>query len=120
MTNLTCIVCPKGCRLSVDEENGYEVSGYGCPRGKAYGKKELTDPTRVLTSIVKIKDASHPCCPVKTSADIPKGCIREAMELLRTVELKAPVHIGDVVIKGICGTDADWIVTKNMNREVEQ
>ena len=29
MTELTCIVCPKGCRLNVDEENGFLVTGYG-------------------------------------------------------------------------------------------
>ena len=54
MTELTCIVCPKGCRLNVDEENGFLVTGYGCSRGKEYGHKELTAPTRTLTSIVRI------------------------------------------------------------------
>ena len=72
MTELTCIVCPKGCRLNVDEENGFLVTGYGCPRGKEYGHKELTAPTRTLTSIVRIEGAIHPCCPVKTSGEIPK------------------------------------------------
>ena len=60
MTELTCIVCPKGCRLNVDEENGFLVTGYGCPRGKEYGHKELTAPTRTLTSIVRIEGAIHP------------------------------------------------------------
>ena len=27
MTSIICITCPKGCRLSVDEENGYKVPG---------------------------------------------------------------------------------------------
>ena len=39
MTDLICIVCPKGCHLKVDEENGYKVTGNGCPRGAAYGEK---------------------------------------------------------------------------------
>ena len=30
MTSIICITCPKGCRLSVDEENGYKVTGNGC------------------------------------------------------------------------------------------
>ena len=29
MTDLICIVCPKGCHLKVDEENGYKVTGNG-------------------------------------------------------------------------------------------
>ena len=45
MTDLICIVCPKGCHLKVDEENGYKVTGNGCPRGAAYGEKELVNPT---------------------------------------------------------------------------
>ena len=51
MTDLICIVCPKGCHLKVDEENGYKVTGNGCPRGAAYGEKELVNPTRVIWDI---------------------------------------------------------------------
>ena len=28
MTDLICIVCPKGCHLKVDEENGYKAVSY--------------------------------------------------------------------------------------------
>ena len=55
MKELICIVCPKGCRLTVDEFNGYKVTGNACQRGAAYGYKELTNPTRVLTTTVKIQ-----------------------------------------------------------------
>ena len=41
MANIICIVCPKGCRLTVDE-NTLAVTGNGCPRGAEYGKNELT------------------------------------------------------------------------------
>ena len=99
MTELTCIVCPKGCRLNVDEENGFLVTGYGCPRGKEYGHKELTAPTRTLTSIVRIEGAIHPCCPVKTSGEIPKRLIIQAMNLLKKVRLSAPVAAGAVVVR---------------------
>ena len=51
MKELICIVCPKGCHLKVDEENGCAVTGNGCPRGAEYGKNELLHPTRVLTSL---------------------------------------------------------------------
>ena len=117
MTNLICIVCPRGCRLAVDETADYRVTGFGCPRGEAYGRKEVTHPTRVLTSIVKIDGAIHPCCPVKTSGAIPKARIAEAMELLKSVRLRAPASIGDVVVRDICGTGEDWIATKDMPQE---
>ena len=47
MKELICIVCPKGCHLKVDEENGCAVTGNGCPRGAEYGKSELLHPTRL-------------------------------------------------------------------------
>ena len=53
MKEFICIVCPKGCRLTVDD-NG-NVSGNTCIRGEKYGKQEAIDPKRTLTSTVKIK-----------------------------------------------------------------
>lgn len=114
MTNVICIVCPKGCHLSVDEENGYEVTGFGCERGKEYGKKELVNPTRVITSTVKVKGGIHSRCPVKTNSDIPKPLIKEAMELLNDVELISPVKVGDIVVKDILGTGVDFVAARNI------
>jgi CxxC motif-containing protein len=114
MKQLICIVCPKGCHLNVDEENGYSVTGNGCLRGVEYAKKELTHPTRVVTSTVKIKGASHSRCPVKTDRDIPKELIFQAMALLNDVELVSPVKLGTVACANILGTDANFVVTKSM------
>jgi len=114
MTELICIVCPKGCHLKVDEENGYEVTGNGCKRGEAYGKKELTNPTRVVPSTVKIIGGSHRRLPVKTSVAIPKAMIFDAMKLLDSVEVTSPVKLGDVVYKNILNTGIDFIATRDM------
>lgn len=117
MKQLICIVCPKGCHLSVNEANGFEVTGNGCPRGAEYGKKELTHPTRVVTSTVRIRGALHRRCPVKTDRDIPKELIFQAMELLDGVELRAPVHCGDTVIRDLLHTGANFVVSKNMDAQ---
>lgn len=114
MKELVCIVCPKGCRLKVDEENGYQVTGNSCERGADYGKKELTNPTRVITSTVKIIGGLYHRLPVKTSSDIPKHLIFDAVKLLDEVEVTSPVKVGDVVLKNILGTGVDFIATKNM------
>ena len=74
MKELICIVCPKGCHLKVDEENGYAVTGNSCPRGAEYGKNELSNPTRMLTSTVCIEGGIYPRLPVKTSQAIPNRC----------------------------------------------
>lgn len=114
MTELICIVCPKGCHLKVDEQNGYAVLGQGCQKGVDYGKKELTNPTRVLTSTVKITGAELARLPVKTDSDIPKGQIKDAMALLNTVTAHAPIKIGDIVLENILGLSVNFVATKTM------
>ena len=114
MTNLICIVCPKGCHLRVDEECGCAVTGNSCPKGAEYGKIELTHPTRVVTSTVRCVGGAHPRCPVKTSAPIPKELIFQAMRALDSVELHAPVRVGDVVVKNVCGTGVDFVATRDL------
>lgn len=114
MKELVCIVCPKGCRLQVDEEHSYAVSGNSCPRGAEYGKNELLHPTRVLTSTVCIQGGLHRRLPVKTTAPIPKELIFEAMDALNEVRLTAPVHLGQVVIHDLLGTGVDVVATRDM------
>jgi CxxC motif-containing protein len=114
MKELICIVCPKGCHLRVDEENGYAVTGNGCERGAEYGRKELTDPRRVITSTVKIEGAVCPRCPVKTDVAIPKALIFEAVKLLDGVVLRSPVAPGDVVLADVLGTGANFVVTRKL------
>ena len=114
MKELICIVCPKGCHLKVDENNDYAVTGNGCPRGAEYGKAELTNPTRVVTSTVRIVGASLPRCPVKTNGVIPKGMIFDIMKALDEVSLTAPVTVGDVVIENVCGTGVNVVAARTM------
>ena len=114
MKELICIVCPKGCHLKVDEENGYAVTGNSCVRGAEYGKKELVNPTRVITSTVKVQGGALRRVSVKTSSDIPKGEIFRAMALLEDVTVQAPVAIGDVVVKDLLGLGVDFVATKNV------
>lgn len=119
MKELICIVCPRGCHLKVDEEHDYAVTGSGCPRGEAYGKGELTHPTRVITSTVRCRGGVYPRCPVKTSAPIPKAQIFEAVAALNGVTVEAPVRLGQVVVKNVCGTGADFVATRALPRTDE-
>lgn len=114
MTEITCIVCPKGCRLVVDEENDYAVTGNSCPRGAEYGRAERKNPVRVLTSTVRLRGGLYPRCPVRTEAPLPKALIFEAMRLLEAVELEAPVREGQAVIEDILGTGTRFVATKDM------
>lgn len=114
MKELICIVCPNGCRLRVDEENQYRVTGNACPRGEEYGRAELLHPTRVLTGTVKIRGGAVARCPVKTKGPIPREKIMDAARALGSVGLQAPVHMGDVVLADVCGTGVDVVATRSV------
>ncbi|MCR5207916.1 MAG: DUF1667 domain-containing protein [Eubacterium sp.] len=114
MTELICITCPRGCHLTVDEENDYAVTGNACPRGAEYGKNELKNPVRVITSTVKTNRKSEPRCPVKTNGAIPKGKMFEAMALLDDIILEVPIKTGDVVIPNLFDTGIDFVACKSI------
>jgi NADPH-dependent 2,4-dienoyl-CoA reductase/sulfur reductase-like enzyme/CxxC motif-containing protein len=111
---LVCIVCPKGCRLEVSPAKNFAVSGHTWERGENYGKQEIGNPTRVITSTVCISGAELPRLPVKTDTPIPKGIIFDAMKLLDGLELKGFVSGGTVVVKNICGTNANFVATRSL------
>lgn len=113
---LICINCPLGCALTVSMEGGQvlKVEGNTCPKGKAYGEKEVTNPTRIVTSSIRVIGGRAPVVSVKTASDIPKGKIAECSRALKNVQIAAPVKIGDVVFKNICGTGVDMIATRNV------
>ena len=73
--NLTCIGCPLGCSISVSLSNNGEVSkitGNTCKKGEEYARKEVTNPSRVVTSIVKINNGDVNMVSVKTAEDRKK------------------------------------------------
>ncbi|MCQ2742795.1 MAG: DUF1667 domain-containing protein [Bacilli bacterium] len=109
---LICIVCPNGCRLTVDEN--LNVIGNKCPRGATYAKQELTNPTRVLTSTVKIESKELGVLPVKTANPIPKGKLFDAMKVVNSIKVKAPVELGQVIYKDICGTGVDLVACRTI------
>lgn len=114
MTELICIVCPKGCHLKVDEANDYAVTGNSCPKGAEYGKKELVNPTRVITTTVAIEGGTYRRIPVKTAGDIPKGMIYDIMDEINKIVVKSPVKVGDIIIENVLGTGVNVVSAKNM------
>ena len=117
---LTCIGCPMGCPLVVEMENGAvsKVTGNTCPRGDAYGRKEVTDPTRIVTSTVRVEGGTLPVVSCKTRTDIPKGKIFDVVRALKTVTVPAPVAIGQVLVDNVADTGVEIIATKNVGVKV--
>lgn len=113
---MTCIVCPVGCALTaqVQSDGTVQITGNKCPRGAAYGEKELTNPTRIVTSTVRVKGRKDVVVGVKTASDIPKGKIMECMKSLQQVEVEPTVQIGDVVLSDVAGTGVNIVVTRGV------
>lgn len=111
---LICIGCPMGCPLIVELEGTEVVSvtGHTCKRGEVYARKEVTNPTRIVTSTVNVDGGKVDMVSVKTRTDIPKGKIFECVKALKGITVKAPVHIGDVIVADVAGTGVDIVATK--------
>lgn len=115
MTELTCIVCPMGCTLQITEEaGGITVTGNSCPRGAQFGKAELTDPHRSLTTTVHTTMAALPLLPVRTDGEIPKAMVAQAMAELAKLRVDHPVKAGEVVLPDLLGTGVAVIATATM------
>ena len=113
---LTCIGCPLGCAVEVTTENGQvlAVTGNTCKRGEDYARKEVTNPTRIVTSTVRVTGGELPVVSVKTASDIPKEKIRACVLALKSIRVAAPVSIGDVVAENVAGTGVSIVATRNV------
>lgn len=113
---ITCIGCPMGCQITVDFEGETinSVTGNTCKKGDIYARKEVTHPTRIVTSTVRVKGGIIPQVSVKTASDIPKEKMFEIVQDLKMVDVDAPVKMGTVVLKNAAGTGVDVITTKSV------
>ena len=117
---LTCISCPIGCTLMVemDGEQVVEVTGNSCKRGEEYGKKECTNPTRIVTSTVVVTGGVLAVVPVKTERDIAKAYVGLAIKALKNISLEAPVTIGQIVVENLLNTGINIITTAIVERNI--
>ena len=113
---MICIVCPLSCHLNVTQNNDeITVSGNSCPRGAIYAQKELTHPTRMLTSTVAIANAGIELLPVKTSQAIPKEKMKDVMKIISKIHVSAPIKREDIIVKNIAQSGADLIASRSVS-----
>lgn len=110
--DLVCIVCPRGCRLSVNEGI---VTGNACKRGEAFAISESTLPMRSVCSTVATVFKDYPVLAVRTDGEIPKEKIPMLMQEINGVVVKEKLKRGDVVIRGAVGTNVNVIATATMH-----
>lgn len=112
---LTCINCPMGCRLTVDVENGQvvQVTGNACARGATYARQESIAPLRMVTAVAAVAGSRIPIS-LKTERPIPKHKIADCMQAIRTLQLKLPIALGDVLLENAADTGVALIATKSL------
>lgn len=120
---VTCVICPKGCSISVNwsEENGEKViediKGNSCRRGWTYASSEVVHPVRVLSSTVRIRNSDLNLLPVRSRSPLPKEVLPDAMKTIKNTVVEGPVRMGDVIISDIASTGIDMIACRDAGRK---
>lgn len=113
---LSCIVCPLGCsgKVSVNEGVVSAVHGFSCKRGEVYAREEVTNPRRMLTTTIRVKDGQLLLVPVVSSSPLPKASIMNCVRCLRDLSVSAPIKVGDIVMGNILGLGVDIVATRDI------
>lgn len=124
MLQFNCTTCPSECLLTVEVERDADghvaevrrVTGNSCPRGDKFAHQELTCPMRVLTTTVAVSGGDETLLPVRTAEAIPLALHAQAMNLIRSLVLNAPIRMGDIVLEDLLNTDIDLIASMDINQ----
>ena len=115
---VVCILCPVGCRIIVEIEDGdvVRIDNAGCERGKDYSLQDIRSPVRDFFTTIRVADGRTPLVSVRSTEPIPKNMLMPcAAELARRV-IRAPVKIGDIIVENIMNLGVDIIATKDVDK----
>ena len=118
---LTCVVCPNGCQFEAEiteekEVRIRDVDGSVCEKGEKWAEQELINPVRTIASSIAVEGGDLPLVSVRTDAAIPLGSIFDVMGQIKAARVKAPVHVGDILIREPAGTSCNIVATRNVQR----
>ena len=119
---IRCIVCPTGCSIKVIGKDNKNVTfeGYTCNRGLEYAEQEFKEPKRILTTTIKVENGILPLIPVRTDKPLLKDKLTDALKLIAQRQIKAPIKMGDVLIKNILDLGINIIASRNLEAENTQ
>ena len=114
--HLTCIGCPMSCPLELTIVDGEirEITGNDCKRGEDYARQEYTAPSRMVSTTIACNSGLWPRLPVKTAAAVPKDKVIAVVQVLHTLEIKAPVKIGQVIMDDVAQTGIAVIASRSL------
>jgi len=115
-----CLRCPRGCTIETilgDNCEILKISGNQCKLGIAYVEQEISDPRRILPTTVRVRNGLRPLVPVWTPEPIPKDLLMELARATRTIEIDAPVHVGDVVLSDWKGLGISLVASGDVEKK---
>jgi CxxC motif-containing protein len=115
---ITCIVCPIGCKILVksDGKRAEILSGEKCKKGIDYAMHEALDPRRMLTTSILVDMGEWPLVSVKSSHPVPKNKVFDVLKEIKKSRVNAPVKSGQILIKNVAGTGLNIVATKMVDK----
>lgn len=104
-------------QAQIEDGEVLAVDGNACMRGYAYAQREVMNPTRTFTSTMKVTGGTEKLVSVKTEKEVPKDKVMECAEELRGKAARAPIAVGDLLIKNIAQTGIDLVATANVPKK---
>ena len=113
--DIRCIVCPTGCLVHVENVNGeLIIEGHSCNRGEEYAREEFISPKRILTTTIQVENGFLPLIPVRSDKPIPKDKLKDSLKEIAKLKIKAPIKMGDILIKNILDLDINIIASRDL------
>ncbi|MDI6892936.1 MAG: DUF1667 domain-containing protein [Actinomycetota bacterium] len=112
-----CIVCPVGCPVTVDMAGGEigAISGLLCKKGEDFVRQEAISPVRLLFTTIPIDGAKDiDVLPVRSGGPLPKHMLSEAMDEMAKIKVRAPVKIGDIIVRDFMGHGVNIISSRTV------
>lgn len=106
MKEITCIICPIGCKISIE---GEKIKNYRCKRGLIYATQEIENPKRGLTTTIKAIGLSKRRVAVKLDSEIPKEAIFKVLKEIKKIKLTKKVKKGEIILENVLNLGVNLI-----------
>jgi len=119
---LTCVVCPNGCPLTIEIEKEpvlkiLKITGSTCKKGDPWAYQEIENPMRTIASSILVDGGDFKLVSVRTDSPIPLKAVPAVMDVIRKTKLNAPVKINTVLISKPAGQECNIIATRSVNKK---
>ena len=119
---MICIRCPMGCEMDVSIMNNGQITiaGNVCKMGQQYANDEIYNPSRIVTSTVKVRNGAYPLVSVWTTGAVPKDRVADIVNVLVKTEVDAPVSINQIIIKNVLNLGVDIEASGRIDCQCEE